>query len=208
MVCILFINDIYKYLFFSIILSNENIKSLEVIDYVIQKLDFRNNIIRRSRYAITNLYTLNDFINFKKDIFKMFEDTEDDISQGIEGLKTMLRVHEDINEELNNISYRYYTTESQLTEEKNEKNNIINKIFEQENLISKLNNIINENNLSLKEYEKCNLEFIESKKQLLKKIDCMNSLIEEKNNELIKIKNFIYKGDVVYNLKEVIFYFY
>ena len=138
----------------------------------------------------------------------MFEDTEDDISQGIEGLKTMLRVHEDINEELNNISYRYYTTESQLTEEKNEKNNIINKIFEQENLISKLNNIINENNLSLKEYEKCNLEFIESKKQLLKKIDCMNSLIEEKNNELIKIKNFIYKGDVVYNLKEVIFYFY
>ena len=208
MVCILFINDIYKYLFFSIILSNENIKSLEVIDYVIQKLDFRNNIIRRSRYAITNLYTLNDFINFKKDIFKMFEDTEDDISQGIEGLKTMLRVHEDINEELNNISYRYYTTESQLTEEKNEKNNIINKIFEQENLISKLNNIINENNLSLKEYEKCNLEFIESKKQLLKKIDCMNSLIEEKNNELIEIKNFNYKGDVVYNLKEVIFYFY
>ena len=138
----------------------------------------------------------------------MFEDTEDDISQGIEGLKTMLRVHEDINEELNNISYRYYTTESQLTEEKNEKNNIINKIFEQENLISKLNNIINENNLSLKEYEKCNLEFIESKKQLLKKIDCMNSLIEEKNNELIEIKNFNYKGDVVYNLKEVIFYFY
>lgn len=139
----------------------------KIIDYIIQKLRFRMDILKKSDQALSNILSFEMFLENKHEIKKIFTDTEEDIQQGIDALTTLLRVNQDLDED--NIKIK----ESLFCKEEGQR------LFQMK--CEDLTNVIKEQNKNLRIYKE------EADKQM-RIINEYDDLVRKSNEEKVKLK--------------------
>lgn len=124
-----------------------------IIDYVIQKLNFRIQLISNSKSIITNIYSLDEFVYNKSDILDNYCQIQDDIHQGIEALKTLIRINKELSEELNLIKNDILIYENRCNSFVKKIDYLENLNYKNESSINRLAQEISEKNVLLMEYE-------------------------------------------------------
>jgi len=164
-----------------------------VVDYLIQKLEERTKLLPKSKIALSNIITINDLNNNKRDMIKFFTELEDDLTQGTQAIKTMFALNKDLAEQIENSEIRKKRLElkTNVTEKANsELNYKINELLNENlNLKEKISNIKVENTEKINYLE----SHLEHKKTQLEKLDLVNYELEKKidalNEELEDYRN-------------------
>ena len=77
-----------------------------VVDYLIQKLEDRTKLLPKSKIALSNIVTLNDLNDNKRDMLKFFTELEDDLTQGTQAIRTMFSQNKDLAEQIETSEIR------------------------------------------------------------------------------------------------------
>lgn len=146
---------------------------IEVVEYIMQKLYFRMDLVDKSKQIIQNIYSVDDLVFNKPEMIKNYDDINQDFSQAIEAIKTLIHVNKDLNEELIHLSKQIESllSNNQLLNGKLEyKENYLRDLDHQQGRLIKANI---DKDITLKEYE-----------IIINKVTKENHMLIEDNNRI------------------------